>query len=694
MYEYLDKLNPKQKEAAMHLNGPLLIVAGAGSGKTTVLINRLSYMVDKGINPENILLLTFTNNAADNMIERAGKLSNEECKKVTACTYHSFCAYIIRKYYKELGLSKDFDIIMPSEEEDAFMLMKAQLGFQHLKKFPPAKNLVALRSLCINKQYDLEETVEEYFGTTGVVIEILEVLKALDQYKKEKSLLNYDDLLLYMNRLLDIDEIRDELENQYKYIMVDEYQDTNALQESIIFKLTKKNKNLAVVGDDYQSIYAFRGSDIQNILEFPKRIGGCKKVIIDTNYRSTKEILKVANQIMKEHATFGFPKEMKDCGKSGKTVLMEVPYDTKEEAEKIMERIHKWIEKGNPLSEFAILERQSRTSAFLEAMLTKEGIPFEKLGGLKFLEHQCIIDILNYFRIISNPKDELAWFHVLDLLPGIGEVYAHRILADFGTDLFLCNEIYKKKSFYEEMRHLHGLWSGLYHSSNKLDFIRQFEIIRDRYFDLRERKIQNAHFEDESHREEAFQQLESDKETISTLKDMAEKYHSIPEFLDSLILDATPVLNKEDKLVISTIHSAKGMEWDLVILLDCMDGIMPSINDLDEDEGMESLRCLYVALTRAKKRLIIETPEIVNSCGCTFSNSSRFLNGCKRFGYIKEKTSNGFHKEKVYFDISYYEKENAKRLGAKWDSEKRCWYCYNIEECYTKLAKIYSRLYL
>lgn len=691
MYEYLDKLNDEQKEAVLHTDGPLLIVAGAGSGKTTVLVNRVAYLVDQGVDPERILLLTFTNNAADNMVERAGKLSNEECKKITACTYHSFCAAELRRYAKQAGLSKDFTIIMPSDEASALTLVKAALNLQHLKAFPPAKRLVELKSLCTNKCLDLEGAVEELFGELQLTEPIMEVYRELDRYKKEKNLLNYDDLLVKMNELLDNDAVRNDIETRYKYVMVDEYQDTNTLQESIVFKMTRENKNIAVVGDDYQSIYAFRGSDISNILEFSDRIGGCKTVVIDTNYRSTAQILDLANQVMRDNADFGFPKDMKDCGKSGKTPFLERPEDNKAEAEEVLKKIKNWVSKGKPLSEFAVLERQSKSSAMLEALLTKEGIPYEKLGGLKFLEHQCVIDMMNYLRIVANPADELAWFGVLDLLPGVGEVYAHKILEDFGTDDFLNETKFAGKSFCEELRHLKGIWNGVSNASGRIPFIRQFDLLRDRYFDLVERKIASAKFSDESSRTEAYEQLESDKETIAVLRDMAEKYASIPEFLDSIVLDATPTLDGGDKLVISTIHSAKGMEWDVVVLLDCMEGLTPSETDYDEDGGMEALRCLYVALTRAKKYLYVEIPEYVQLQGRSFITPSHFLQGSITKGLFTNRTPKSKPKEKVYLGVTYNQKEMAKKLGAKWDNEARSWFCYDIDPCCGELVKRFGK---
>ena len=1016
MFEYLDKLNEEQRKAATHLDGPLLIIAGAGSGKTTTLINRVAYMVDSGINPESILLLTFTNAAADNMKTRAKKLSNPDCGKITASTYHSFCAEVLREYAAFVGLNNQFVIITPQEELEAFKLCKSELGFGSMRSFPKAKDVMEIVSFCLNAMEDVEETIEGIFQnldekTMNAVKQVLERLKG---YKEENRMLSYDDLLVKMHELLLNEDIRDILEDRYRYVMVDEYQDTCKIQEQIVMLLTKQNRNLAVVGDDYQCwhkdslvettngtkkvsdicvgdevqtikkgkvcfskvtnktshfgkvlsittesgknirvtrehkmfasspnfdekyyvylmyrkdkgfrigitsggktkkinartiserpeklwylkrcetkadacylesylslkyqiptlpfyckdrnmaitqdnankifdkfgtngfrlledfcmlfdypnfipqgitrcseekknvnlqmdashkynsvsfeqkgqrvrksfsnykdafvfakrfaesknavlveklffkereflnvvtassltvsmripvvengevvldkivnieevddncevyhievestgiliadkiashncIYGFRSADISNIIEFPERVGECEQVVIDTNYRSTKEILDVANEVMYAYADFGYPKQMKHTGRSLGKVAFVRPGKCDEEAQLIFESIRRWQEAGKNLSEYAVLSRKSKSTAGLEVKLTQAGIEYEKLGGLKFLEHQCILDMLSFFRAISNSMDELSWFHILDILPGIGEVFAHNVMNDLknGT-VDAPDSPWKKKKFYPDLVSLRSFVSEM---EKKEDFEEVFDRVSDYYFDIVKRKIDHMVVSDEENRTKAYEQMEDDKETVGVLKDIAMKYDSIVSFLDSIVLDATPTVPTEGKVILSTIHSAKGMEWEHVDIMDCMDGITPELGAEHED-AMEDLRCFYVALTRAKDEEVLYAPYSAMICGKQYSNVTPFLSTCFDRGLLKLEASHkalgGESKKKIYLNVDYYEKNTAKSYGARWDADKRCWFVFEDHQNAKKLLMMYGQAY-
>lgn len=998
MFEYLDKLNEEQKKAAMHIDGPLLIIAGAGSGKTTTLINRVAYMVDRGIDAESILLLTFTNAAADNMKKRASNLSNPDCKKITASTYHSFCAEIVRKYASFVGVKKDFVILTPSEELEAFKLCKSELGYGKFKDFPQSKDVMDVVSTCLNKMEDVYSVLDDVLEEKGEIIKdaVKKVVKRLVEYKKENNLMSYDDLLVKMEELLRNEDIRDLLEERYQYVMVDEYQDTNKIQEKIVFALTRDKKNLVVVGDDYQCwhkdsvvitrdgvkkikdlnigdevqtilkgkvdfskvtnkshhlaktikittesgkeikvtrehkmfasqpdfskgyyvylmyrkdkgfrigittggktknvgirtqseraeklwflgryetkyeahyyenkfsleykipqvpfysngrdlrvrqdeinkifqefgqngfklledfgmsfeypnfipqgtvrgleskknvylqmdashktnnvsyesggvrvrkyfnsykdalffanelvekynanfierlfvenrtflktipasnltptmmipveengivklekivsicnesedleevyhievsqtgilianqiashncIYSFRAADINNIIDFPKKIGGCKQIVIDKNYRSSKEILNVANEIMDAYANFGYPKIMKDNGKSNEKVTFVKPGRCDEESDLIFESIKKWRDSGRNLSEYAVLARKSKSSSLLEVKLAKEGIEYEKLGGLKFLEHECIVDMLAIFKAISNPSDELSWFHLLDILPGIGEVYAHKVMNDLkdGT-LDREDSPWKKKKFYEDLVSLRAFVEEM-RSNNDLEYV--FDNSTSYYINIRNTKIENMVVKNEEYREQAREQLKDDVETIGILKDIAMGYDNLVEFLDSIVLDANVEIPTEGKVIISTIHSAKGLEWEHVDLMDCMDDIFP-IKSGTEFEQMEDLRCLYVALTRAKDEEVVYAPNFAMICGKEYHKVSPFLATCFEKKLFKVDASTNIHLrnggKKVYLNVSFHEKETAKSYGAKWDSLLRCWF--------------------
>lgn len=679
MFEYLEKLNPSQYQAATHLNGPLLIIAGAGSGKTTVLINRVAYMVDNQIPPGKILLLTFTNAAANNMKTRATKLSNPDCQYVTACTYHSFCADILRQFHTFVGLRKDFTIMTPHEELEAFKLCKSELGYGKLKDFPSSKDLMKILSESCNKMIRLSDLLDanENFCMGEITRSAVDhTFLRLTSYKQENHLLSYDDLLLKTEQLVRNPEVCAQLEQTYQYVMVDEYQDTNKIQEKIVFALTKTHRNLVVVGDAYQSIYKFRGSDIKNILEFPQRVGGCNVVTIDTNYRSNKEILDVANEVMDAHAHFGKKQVMKDAGNSGLKVTFSRPGNQEDEANQILKSIKQWQADGKNLSEYAVLERNSKSSSLLEIKLTKEGIPFEKLGGLKFLDHACIQDYLAFLKVIANPDDELGWFHLLDILPGIGEVYAHRVMNDVkkGT-LERPDAPWAKKSFFADLQALITFAK----QTRVLDsFSDIFDAIHPFYFAMREKKIAMMIVKDEEKRNKETEQMNNDKETVAILKEISNSYDSLIAFLDSIVLDANIVIPSEGKVIISTIHSSKGMEWEHVDILDCMDGILPK-DKINKEECMEDLRCFYVALTRAKIEEVIYAPNSVIVNGKSTSDISPFLDTCICKNLFQMDAFTHLHAKsnaqvKCYLNVDYHEKDRAKSLGARWDGLARCWY--------------------
>jgi DNA helicase-2/ATP-dependent DNA helicase PcrA len=299
------------------------------------------------------------------MKTRASKLSNPDCGKITASTYHSFCAEVLREYGAFIKLKKDFTIITPQEELEVFKLCKSELKYGSYRGFPKAKDVMEVVSLCLNKLWDVDYAIEDIFANIGDTnIEAMKkTIERMGTYKEENHMLSYDDLLVKMYELLQNEDVRNILERRYKYVMVDEYQDTNKIQEKIVFLLTRDRKNLVVVGDDYQSIYKFRGSEIENIIEFPNRVGGCEQVVIDTNYRSNKEILDVANEVMRDNADFGYPKFMKNTGKSGDKVKFVRPGRCEDEANLILASIKAWRDAGKNMSEYAVLERKSKSSS-------------------------------------------------------------------------------------------------------------------------------------------------------------------------------------------------------------------------------------------------------------------------------------------------------------------------------------------
>lgn len=623
-----EKLNKFQYEAVMHDIGPALLLAGAGTGKTRTLIYRVAHLIESGVSPESILLLTFTNKAANEMKERAEKMLKEKCG-ITACTYHSFCVKMLRFYGKMAGISPDFTIISGPDEADIIDIIKSELNFQKLKNMPSASVFASMLSTCVNKRLTLEELLKEqkYWRFRQNERKLLLLREETKKYKEEHNLFNYDDILLKFDQMLtDYSNIARRIEDTYRYIMVDEYQDTNTLQDSIIRKIRTKNTNLMVVGDDMQSIYKFRGADVQNILSFPKRYTDCKVIYLTENYRSSQEILNLANHVM-TNATEGYQKNLRAQFSSQELPKVYSVNDTKTEAEFVLNRIKAKHAEGIPYNDICVLYRNSFQSYELEVLLNKAGLDFEKYGGIRFLDRAHIKDVLAFLRIYTNPSDELAWFRILQLHIGIGKVYARNIsrkCLEYGPE-YLIDDRHKRKKYGVHIRKLYDeiqSWEGK-------EFLEILKSSCAYYAKTLENTIRNKKVDSESDREESLQDLERNKEDITILQEMAKDYDSALAFLDATTLDATKSKgNEEDKLVLSTIHSVKGLEYDTVILLDCIDEILPSARYIGSPEDNEDVRCMYVAVTRAKNTLYMMVPKIALKYGKAIPGDlSRYIEG-------------------------------------------------------------------
>ena len=623
-----EKLNKFQYEAVMHDKGPALLLAGAGTGKTRTLIYRVAHLIESGVSPESILLLTFTNKAANEMKERAEKMLKEKCG-ITACTYHSFCVKMLRFYGKMAGISPDFTIISGPDEADIIDIIKSELNFQKLKNMPSASVFASMLSTCVNKRLTLEELLKEqkYWRFRQNERKLLLLREETKKYKEEHNLFNYDDILLKFDQMLtDYSNIARRIEDTYRYIMVDEYQDTNTLQDSIIRKIRTKNTNLMVVGDDMQSIYKFRGADVQNILSFPKRYTDCKVIYLTENYRSSQEILNLANHVM-TNATEGYQKNLRAQFSSQELPKVYGVNDTKTEAEFVLNRIKAKHAEGIPYNDICVLYRNSFQSYELEVLLNKAGLDFEKYGGIRFLDRAHIKDVLAFLRIYTNPSDELAWFRILQLHIGIGKVYARNIsrkCLEYGPE-YLIDDCHKRKKYGVHIRKLYDeiqSWEGK-------EFLEILKSSCAYYAKTLENAIRNKKVDSESDREESLQDLEKNKEDIAILQEMAKDYDSALAFLDATTLDAAKSKeNEEDKLVLSTIHSVKGLEYDTVILLDCIDEILPSARYIGSPEDNEDVRCMYVAVTRAKNTLYMMVPKIALKYGKAIPGDlSRYIEG-------------------------------------------------------------------
>ena len=562
------------------------------------------------------------------MKERAEKMLKEKCG-ITACTYHSFCVKMLRFYGKMAGISPDFTIISGPDEADIIDIVKSELNFQKLKNMPSASVFASMLSTCVNKRLTLEELLKEqkYWRFRQNERKLLLLREETKKYKEEHNLFNYDDILLKFDQMLtDYSNIARRIEDTYRYIMVDEYQDTNTLQDSIIRKIRTKNTNLMVVGDDMQSIYKFRGADVQNILSFPKRYTDCKVIYLTENYRSSQEILNLANHVM-TNATEGYQKNLRAQFSSQELPKVYGVNDTKTEAEFVLNRIKAKHAEGIPYNDICVLYRNSFQSYELEVLLNKAGLDFEKYGGIRFLDRAHIKDVLAFLRIYTNPSDELAWFRILQLHIGIGKVYARNIsrkCLEYGPE-YLIDDCHKRKKYGVHIRKLYDeiqSWEGK-------EFLEILKSSCAYYAKTLENTIRNKKVDSESDREESLQDLERNKEDITILQEMAKDYDSALAFLDATTLDATKSKgNEEDKLVLSTIHSVKGLEYDTVILLDCIDEILPSARYIGSPEDNEDVRCMYVAVTRAKNTLYMMVPKIALKYGKAIPGDlSRYIEG-------------------------------------------------------------------
>ena len=631
LIDYQSELNPAQYEAAITHQGPLLVLAGAGSGKTRTLVYRVARMVEEGIDPASILLLTFTRRAAEEMLQRAGALLGERCDKVTGGTFHSFANTVLRRYASLLGFANAFTILDRSDSEDVINLIRARLGLDKKeRRFPRKQTIIEILSLAANKVCSIAEVLDDQFPHLfSELDELVRIDEHYRHYKHERSLLDYDDLLTKLRELLQTHtEVAERLSSVFRYIMVDEYQDTNRLQAEIIRLLARAHDNVMAVGDDAQSIYSFRGATVRNILEFPKLFPGTKLIKLEENYRSTQPILDLSNEIILQ-AKESYTKNLFTRKETGiRPVLVEAEserYQSRFVAQKILEL----REEGVRLDDIAVLFRSSFHSFDLELELSRRNIPFVKRGGFKFIETTHIKDVLAHLRIIANPQDAVSWHRVLLLLEGIGPKSSEAILVQVmgGPN--------------QAQRLAEYPWRGVMGGELKklavvlgevitpgLKPAEQVEAVVRYYLPVLKR----------THRDD-FPKRQKDLEHFTVI---TERYRSLDRLLSDMALEPPSdsvgdvlAVNREEEglLTLSTIHSAKGLEWHSVFIIWAVEGRFPSLyNVKDDDELEEERRLMYVAATRAKESLFITYPINIfdRATGMVLSKPSRFLDGISR----------------------------------------------------------------
>ena len=628
-----ETLNDEQFKATTHIDGPAVIMAGAGSGKTHTLMSRVGYLVSKGYDPQRILMLTFTNAAADEMKARASNLVDSRCADIVACTYHKFCNMMLRRYGERIGI-KDYTIVSGAEVKNLIEYVKSsEESFKNIKGFPPASTVAAIMSASINKRMEISEILEsedKYKKYTAYSKEISWLIGLVSVYCYENLKFTYDDLLMHMNRLLNDKDVCQKIAKSYQYIMIDEFQDTNDLQEDIVLKISQYNKNIVVVGDISQSIYGFRGANVRNLQNFGSNFDNCKQYVLDLNYRSTQEILDAANAVMNKNVNSWTYYDMSSVNKTGDKPEIVHCYDAYAEARYVCSEIQKYHNMGIPYSDIAVLERSSMSSFAFENLLTQNHIDFNKVGGMKFMDYECIGDMLAYFSIIVNPYDLLSWFRVLQLHPCIGNTFAKKVADKCTENAFLTDNPYKKRKFYPELVSLNEHYAEFRSQS---DLMSLFDAISDFYFDIRTRSVNESTMKEDT-RQEMLDKIDHDKNVVSSLRSMAERYGSIVEFVDDIVLDGVSNIDVDtsELLTISTVHGAKGLEWSVVFILDCIEGAFPSKISPDEygsEKDEEELRCFYVAMTRAKKTLKLMVPEYrMSYSGSEPVDMTHYLVGC------------------------------------------------------------------
>ncbi len=617
---YLARLNPAQREAVEHAAGggdaaPLLVIAGAGSGKTNTLAHRVAHLIAQGANPGAILLLTFSRRAADEMARRVDRIVRQLAadrprlagvKLSWAGTFHSVGARLLREYAGRIGLDPAFTIHDRGDSADLMNLVRHELKLsEKLKRFPQKNTCLSIYSAAVNTMAPLEEVLQRRFPwCVEWQDELKHLFLAYVEAKQKQCVLDYDDLLLYWAQMVAEPVLAAETGALFQHILVDEYQDTNALQASILLAMKPAGQGLTVVGDDAQSIYAFRGATVRNILDFPGHFDPAAKVVtLEQNYRSTQSILSAANAVI-GLAAERYSKELWSDRSAGERPQLVTVRDDLDQAGFVVEEVLARRENGTRLKSQAVLFRASHHSATLEIELVRRNIPFVKFGGLKFLESSHVKDVLSALRWIENPRDRVAGFRVLQLIPGIGQKTSAQVL----DNLALVEDV------------IMGLAESRVPSAAAegwQDFVELVQAIHLR------RVAWPVEFDTvckwyAAHLERMYEDAPIRQMDIDQLEKIAATYPSRQRFLTELTLDppdatsdesGAPLLD-EDYLILSTIHSAKGQEWNSVYLLNAVDGCIPS--DLaagDAAEIEEERRLLYVAMTRAREHLQIVVPQ-------------------------------------------------------------------------------------
>ncbi|MCX7846300.1 MAG: ATP-dependent helicase, partial [Dictyoglomaceae bacterium] len=619
------ELNPEQEKVVLEGDGPCLVLAGPGSGKTRTIVYRVAYLLACGEDPSCIMLLTFTNHAAREMINRVVALVPRN-SRVVGGTFHHVGNRFLRKYIKELEIDENYNIL---DRDDGRELIKDCI--EEMEKDFNSEILQEIFSYKVNTGKDWEEVFQEKAPYLMENLEtVKEIYKMYEANKRKLNVMDYDDLLWFWYRLLlEKERIREILDEHFPWILVDEYQDTNWLQGEIIRLLRKNNKNILVVGDDAQSIYSFRGATLENMLKFPMIFENTKIFHLISNYRSTPEITSLANEIIKNNKN-QYQKELKAIPRSGPKPKLVWAYDENEEARFIAEMIKEIRKEGIPYKNIGVLFRSNYQSMSLQMELTRKGIPFEVRGGLRFFEQAHIKDMLSLLKVLYNPLDQISAQRFFRLFPGIGRSYSKR-LAEILYESKSLERIFllpMKGRTLEGVREIKRVWDGLKNIPFEKDIAGTLSFFfKDYYSDYLKRYYLDY-----------YERIKDIEQLIL----LAERYDNLENFLSELSLytyTGERIMEEEEEkdiLVLSTIHQAKGLEWEVVFVMRLVQGEFPNHRSIEK--GLEEERRLfYVATTRAKRELFLTTVLTrFNKNLHSFSKPSVFIEEIDRKKLLEE----------------------------------------------------------
>ncbi|MGA3208475.1 MAG: ATP-dependent helicase [Syntrophales bacterium] len=631
MIHYEKELNPEQLRVVMEGDGPVLVIAGAGSGKTRTLTYRVARLIESGVSPARIVLATFTNKAARTMLSRVKSLTEFDISGMWGGTFHHIAHRLLRANSPLLGYGRNFSILDSEDSAQLINTCTSEIGINTKSlKFPKGDVLRDVISFSLNTETAIEAVVRtRYPYFCNCLDDIESVAAQYELRKKTLNIMDFDDLLINTKRLLmDHHEVLQRYAGKFVHVLVDEYQDTNIIQAQIVELLASTHMNVLAVGDDSQSIYAFRGANFANIIMFPERYADCKVFKLETNYRSTPEILHLANMSI-ENNYRQYQKNLRSVRKTGVRPILIALRDVIQQANFVTQRILELLHEGVPINEIAVLYRAHYHSMELQMEMVRRGIPFEIHSGIRFFEQAHIKDVTAYMRIIMNPFEELAWKRVLGLYNKIGKATSDKLWrflsarknpleAALGDDFDKLVTRTQKQSLALCRQTLEKIMDSLPGASPA----RIIEILLESgYQDYLQEKYTDAALR---------------VDDLGQLVNFSARYQTLEDFLSELSLmtnmtevnEAKPDDTNGDKVVLSSIHQAKGLEWSVVLMIWCSDGMLPLARSLKDREGEEEERRLfYVATTRAKDQLYLCYPQMSYARGIGSVNQipSRFI---------------------------------------------------------------------